>query len=85
MNIGAAWKQMLTVAEQRRRQAIGLREKPGDLVQRLRDRAYAGLPDPLLEEAANEIERLRQQLAKAGEKWVVAEMASRSEDRVGHQ
>jgi hypothetical protein len=30
-----------------------------DLVQRLRDRAYSGLPDPLSEQAANEIERLR--------------------------
>ena len=29
------------------------------LVQRLRDRAYSGLPDPLSEQAANEIERLR--------------------------
>jgi len=34
--------------------------KPDDLVHRLRDRAYAfKAPDPLLEEAANEIERLR--------------------------
>lgn len=32
----------------------------GDLVTRLRDRAYSfKAPDPLLEEAANEIERLR--------------------------
>jgi transposase len=30
-----------------------------DLVQRLRDRAYGGLPDPLSEQAADEIERLR--------------------------
>jgi hypothetical protein len=30
-----------------------------DLVQRLRDRAYSGLPDPLSEQAADEIERLR--------------------------
>jgi hypothetical protein len=30
-----------------------------DLAQRLRDRAYSGLPDPLSEQAANEIERLR--------------------------
>jgi hypothetical protein len=34
--------------------------KPDDLVDRLRDRAYAfKAKDPLLEEAANEIERLR--------------------------
>lgn len=32
---------------------------PRDIVERLRDRAYAGLPDPLLAEAADEIERLR--------------------------
>lgn len=32
---------------------------PRDIVERLRDRAYSGLPDPLLEEAADEIERLR--------------------------
>jgi hypothetical protein len=32
----------------------------GDLVQRLRDRAYSGLPDPLSEQAADEIERLRE-------------------------
>ena len=32
------------------------------LVQRLRDRAYSfKAPDPLMEEAANEIERLRQE------------------------
>ena len=31
----------------------------GDLVQRLRDRAYSGLPDPLSEQAADEIDRLR--------------------------
>ena len=31
----------------------------GDLVQRLRDRAYSGLPDPLSEQAADEIARLR--------------------------
>jgi hypothetical protein len=31
----------------------------GDLVQRLRDRAYSGLPDRLSEEAADEIKRLR--------------------------
>jgi hypothetical protein len=30
-----------------------------DLVQRLRDRAYSGLPDPLSEQAADEIARLR--------------------------
>jgi hypothetical protein len=30
-----------------------------DLAQRLRDRAYSGLPDPLSEQAANEIARLR--------------------------
>lgn len=30
-----------------------------DIVNRLRDRAYSGLPDRLLEEAADEIERLR--------------------------
>jgi hypothetical protein len=30
-----------------------------DLAQRLRGRAYSGLPDPLSEQAANEIERLR--------------------------
>lgn len=32
---------------------------PRDIVERLRDRAYSGLPDPLLAEAADEIERLR--------------------------
>lgn len=33
-----------------------------ELIQRLRDRAYAGkVPDALCEEAANEIERLRDQ------------------------
>ena len=37
----------------------------GDLVQRLRDRAYSGLPDPLSEEAADEIERLRPAYATA--------------------
>ena len=31
----------------------------GDLAQRLRDRAYSGLPDPLSEQAADEIARLR--------------------------
>jgi hypothetical protein len=30
-----------------------------DLAQRLRGRAYSGLPDPLSEQAADEIERLR--------------------------
>lgn len=30
-----------------------------DLVHRLRDRAYSGLPDPLSEQAADEIARLR--------------------------
>ena len=34
----------------------------GTLVQRLRDRAYSSkFPDPLVEEAANELERLRQE------------------------
>ena len=37
-----------------------------DLVQRLRDRAYSGLPDPLLEEAANEMERLRESADRRG-------------------
>lgn len=32
---------------------------PRDIVERLRDRAYIGLPDPLLAEAADEIDRLR--------------------------
>ena len=54
----AAWSQMTAVTEQRRRQALGL-PTPSDLVQRLRDRAYSGLPDPLSEQAAQEIERLR--------------------------
>ncbi len=30
-----------------------------DLAQRLRDRAYSGLPDPISEQAADEIQRLR--------------------------
>lgn len=38
-----------------------------DIVQRLRDRAYSGLPDPLSEEAANEIERLLALADKRGE------------------
>ena len=38
----------------------------GDLVQRLRDRAYGSkIPDPLVEEAADEIERLRPAYATA--------------------
>ena len=37
-----------------------------DLVQRLRDRAYGSkIPDPLVEEAADEIERLRSAYATA--------------------
>ena len=37
-----------------------------DLVQRLRDRAYGSkIPDPLVEEAADEIERLRPAYATA--------------------
>ena len=42
------------------------------LVQRLRDRAYSfKAPDPLMEEAANEIERLRQERNH----WMAAAMA----------
>jgi hypothetical protein len=52
----------LDAAENRRQrwqQAVCPRETRGDLVQRLRDRACSGLPDPLSEQAAQEIERLR--------------------------
>ena len=38
----------------------GFHMQGNDLVQRLRDRAYGSkIPDPLVEEAADEIERLR--------------------------
>lgn len=37
----------------------GFHMQGNDLVQRLRDRAYSGLPDPLSEQAADEIARLR--------------------------
>lgn len=38
------------------------------LVQRLRDRAYSfKIPDPLMEEAANEIERLREAIRRFSE------------------
>ena len=51
----------------------------GDIVSRLRN--WRGLHlahgGDLFEEAAGEIERLREQLAKAGEKWIVAEMKAR--------
>ena len=39
----------------------------GDLVQRLRDRAYSGLPDPLSEQAADEIARLRLAICRLAE------------------
>ena len=38
-----------------------------DLVQRLRDRAYSGLPDPLSEQAADEIARLRLAVCRLAE------------------
>ena len=59
MDADAAWNQMESVRRRRWQQSVGQRETPGDLVQRLRDRAYSGLPDRLSEQAANEIERLR--------------------------
>ena len=57
---------MTAITEQRRRQALGL-PTPNDLVQRLRDRAYSGLPDPLSEQAAQEIERLRLTICRLAE------------------
>jgi hypothetical protein len=45
-----------------------------DIVDELRDRAYSGLPDPLSEQAANEIERLRlTALEREAMEFVVAE------------
>jgi hypothetical protein len=59
----AAWDQMESIRRQRWQQSVGQRETPGDLVQLLRDRAYGcKIPDPLVEEAADEIERLRSRL-----------------------
>ena len=55
----SAWTQLESIRRQQWQQAVCQRETRGDLVQRLRDRAYSGLPDPLSEQAANEIERLR--------------------------
>ena len=44
----------------------GFHMQGNDLVQRLRDRAYGSkIPDPLVEEAADEIERLRPAYATA--------------------
>ena len=62
MDADEAWDQMEKVRRQRWQQSVGQRETPGDLVQRLRDRAYSGLPDRLSEQAADEIERLRASL-----------------------
>lgn len=39
-----------------------------DLVNRLRDRAYSGLPDPLLADAADYVARIRQRIAEL-EAW----------------
>lgn len=47
-----------------------------DIVERLRDRAYSGLPDPLLEEAADEIVRLRGALMELGSCVRLAETLS---------
>lgn len=58
MDAKAAWDQLDMIRRQRWQQSVCPRATPGDLVQRLRDRAYSGLPDPLSEQAADEIERL---------------------------
>lgn len=45
----------------------GFHMQGNDLVQRLRDRAYSGLPDPLSEQAADEIARLRLAICRLAE------------------
>ena len=53
MDADEAWDQMEKVRRQRWQQSVGQRQMPGDIVQRLRDRAYSGLTDPLAEQAAD--------------------------------
>jgi hypothetical protein len=70
----SAWNQLESIRRRQWQQAVCPRETRGDLVQRLRDRAYSGLPDPLSEQAANEIERLRlTALEREAMEFVVAE------------